>query len=485
MSESIAPELHLFVIWSSALPLSDRMLTDMARHLEIVWKHEFPIEGRARDFYRRFYAHMRLDGKRKEKSCGKGPYLLVVVRDTAPVYVRAPNGIESNRTMLELKARYREWALRGYRVHGTLTREEFARDIKVLTGHAAAEWASGVPDGAIGPYLPPLASLPPVPGLFERIRLRRAQQKTCAKKRKRLSKRIRAAWWDVITSEGPALGLFDCRGMLENKFVNDIFFEGTFKGVPCIVKCSSRAPESIANEYEMSRRLAAADPGVCAEALAKWVSPDGRRAFVVLRKLPGPSLTDLLARGVDEVEAIELMEDMVRIAEALLKAGIVWRDIIPDNFMRDEEGHLRLIDAQFAIDRNDFHEQPFLIKHWTYRMLVFAYHPMMAGRGWNDVGMMLFCVWRLSNTPRALELCERLRSLTAAAAFPVSCGRSDRWRMRWKLLALRMCRLFAFSRNKSIALDTRIARAKAFLENDRESWAHVLHGHSHKGRHNG
>ncbi len=476
MSESVAPELHLFVIWSSALPLADRMLDDMARHLEIVWRHEFPIEGRARDFYRRFYAHMRLDGKCKEKSCGKGPYLLVVVRDTAPVHVRAPNGIESNRTMLELKARYREWALRGCRVHGTLTREEFARDIKVLTGHAAAEWACGVPDGAIGPCLPPMASLPPVPGLFERIRLRRAQQKTCAKKRKRLSKRIRADWWDVITSEGPALGLFDCRVMLENKFVNDIFFEGTFKGVPCIVKCSSRAPESIANEYEMSHRLAAVDPGVCAEALAKWVSPDGRRAFVVLRKLPGPSLTDLLARGVDEVEAIELMEDMVRIAEALLKAGIVWRDIIPDNFIRDEGGHLRLIDAQFAIDRNDFHEQPFLLNHWTYRMLVFAYHPMMAGHGWNDVGMMLFYVWKLSDIPQAVELREKLRALTSAAAFRVDYGNLDRWRMRWMLLSMRVCRLFAFSASKAVALDTRIARARDFLKRDCTLWNKVLYG---------
>ena len=129
MSDTPRPELHLFVIWSSALPLADRMLADMARRLEIVWRHEFPIEGRARDFYRRFYAHMRLDGKRKEKSCGKGPYLLVVVRDPVPEYVNSPSGNTVNRTMLELKARYREWALRGYRVHGTLTREEFARDI--------------------------------------------------------------------------------------------------------------------------------------------------------------------------------------------------------------------------------------------------------------------------------------------------------------------------------------------------------------------
>ena len=464
------------------MPLADRMLADMARRLEIVWRREFPIEGAARDFYRRFYAHMRLDGKRKEKSGGKGSYLLVIVRDPAPVYITAPNGIKANRTMLELKTRYREWAVRGYRVHSTLTREEFERDVMILTGHSAAEWACGVPDGEIRPCLPPMASLPPVPGLLERIRLRRAQKKACAVKRKRLSKRLRADWWNVVTSEGPALGLFDCRVMLENKLVNDIFFEGTFKGTPCIVKCSSRAPESIENEYEMSRRLAAVDPGVCAEALAKWVSADGSRAFVITRKLPGPSLTELIVRGVGPDEAIGVLEDMLRIAQALLKANIVWRDIIPDNFMRDADGHYKLIDAQFAIDRNDFHEQPFLLKHWSYRMLVFAHHPMMAGRGWNDAAMMLFCVWKLSDAPQALELCEKIRSLTSAAAFPVSYGQSDRWRMRWALLIMRIRRLFAFSRNKSAAIDTRIARARAFLENDRESWSHILHGHNHKAQ---
>ena len=473
MSDTLRPELHLFVIWSSAMPLADRMLADMARRLEIVWRREFPIEGRARDFYRRFYAHMRLDGKRKEKSCGKGPYLLVVVRDSNPEYVKAPNGIAVNRTMWDLKSRYREWARRGYRVHGTLTREEFARDIEVLTGHSAAEWALGVPDGAIGPCLPPLASLPPVPGILERIRLRRAQKKACAKKRKRLSKRIRAAWWDVITSEGSAMGLLDCRVLLENKLVNDIFFEGTFKGEPCIVKCSSRAPESIENEYKMSRRLAAVAP-VCAEALALWRSPDGRRAFVVTRKLPGPSLADVLAKDVGEEEAIGVLEDMIRIAEALIKSGIVWRDIIPDNFMRDSDGHLKLIDAQFAIDRNDFREDPFLLKNWSYRMLTFAHHPMTAGYGWNDAAMMLFYTWKLSGSARAQELCDRLRTMSDASNFTVEYGGMDRFRMRIALAVLRMQRAIAGLRGGSAALDTRIARAEAFLKRDCDLWEKTL-----------
>ena len=291
-----------------------------------------------------------------------------------------------------------------------------------------------------------------------------------------LTARERSRWDALMSAEGAELGLSDVRAFLENKLVNDIFFEGAFKGVPCIVKCSSRAPESIANEYEMSRRLAAVDPGVCAEALALWKSPDGRRAFVVTRKLPGPSLTELLARGADDFEAIGVLEDMLRIARALLKAGIVWRDIIPDNFVRDDDGHYRLIDAQFAIDRGNFAEDPYLLAHWAYRMVVFAYHPMMAGRGWNDVGMMLFHVWRLSDAPPALELREQLRALSAASAFRLEFGKADEWRMRAMLAYLRVCRLFARAPGKIAALDSRIKRAKAFLKCDRELWDKVLFG---------
>ena len=288
-----------------------------------------------------------------------------------------------------------------------------------------------------------------------------------------LSRHVRSAWDALIESEGAALGLSGCHAFLENKLVNDIFYEGAFKGEPCIVKCSSRAPESIENEYKMSRRLNAVAP-VCAEALALWRAPDGRRAFVVTRRLPGPSLAGMLARDVGEEEAVGVLEDMIRIAEALIKSGIVWRDIIPDNFMRDSDGHLKLIDAQFAIDRNDFREDPFLLKNWGYRMLTFAHHPMTAGYGWNDAAMMLFYTWKLSGSARAQELCDRLRTMSDASNFTVEYGGMDRFRMRIALAVLRMQRAIAGLRGGSAALDTRIARAEAFLKRDCGLWKKVL-----------
>ena len=278
-----------------------------------------------------------------------------------------------------------------------------------------------------------------------------------------LPRPLRAQWDALIETEGKAFGLEGCRPFLENKIANDIFYSGTFRGEPCVVKCSSRAPDSIVNEYEMSRRLAAADPEVCAPALALWRAPDGRRAFVVTRRLPGPSLTEIIAKGAEADEAIGVMEDMLRIASALQKAGIVWRDIIPDNFLCGADGHLRLIDAQFAIDRNDFRESEFLMRRWTYRTLLFAHHPDMAGRGWNDVAMMLHFTRLLPDGDEVRALRDRLRAMSSAAAFPVEYGFADDVRMALHLVGLRLRALFA-SKKKRTVLRDRAARAMRFLK---------------------
>ena len=279
---------------------------------------------------------------------------------------------------------------------------------------------------------------------------------------KPLPKKLRARWDALVATEGAGIGLSKCRVFLENKLVNDIFYHGEFNGVPCVVKCSSRAPGSIRNEYEMSRRLSSVAP-VCAEALAHWESADRRMAFVVIRRLPGPSLTDILARGVEQDEAVDILEDMVSIAEALQKSGIVWRDIIPDNFLLDADGHLKLIDAQFAIDRRDFHEDPYMLSHWKYRTLLFAHHPMMAGHGWNDVAMMLHFVRGLSRWELSHEVFNRLQSYAGTSAFPVKHGMIDYLGVFAVCLQLSGRLLFTLSRRKREVLRQRRMRTMRFL----------------------
>ena len=117
-----------------------------------------------------------------------------------------------------------------------------------------------------------------------RRRVRRYLWQHVAAKYNPLPWRERAAWDAIIAEKGPGMGLSGCRAFLENKLVNDIFYEGLFNGKPCIVKCSSRAPESIENEYELASRMHAADPVHFPDVYA--FSP-GPMAFVVVEKIAG------------------------------------------------------------------------------------------------------------------------------------------------------------------------------------------------------
>ena len=169
-----------------------------------------------------------------------------------------------------------------------------------------------------------------------------------------LDRRTRARWDALIETEGKALGLDGCRPFIENKLVNDIFYDGTFNGTPCIVKCSSRAPDSILNEATVGERLYATDPDVFPRVLAHFRTADGKCAFIVTQKIEGPSFDVLRLRpgGIPPKQADSFAADILRIAKALCRTGIVHRDINPYNLFLDEDGHLKLIDCQFSVDSN-------------------------------------------------------------------------------------------------------------------------------------
>lgn len=279
-----------------------------------------------------------------------------------------------------------------------------------------------------------------------------------------LAPALRRGWDAVLAAEGPALGLSGCRPFLENKQVNDLFYEGCFKGIPCMVKCSTRAPASLRNELETSRRLAAADPGVCAAALACWSSPDGRRAFVVTERLPGPSLAEMMAAGLDAASRARVAADLLRIARALAKAGVVWRDLLPDNFMMDATGHLRLIDAQFALARGDVREDPYLLAHRRYRLLGFAYSTRLHGRGWNDVSVMLDILVHLAGVPSDDPSVAALRALAPSADLRAPITQADVLFVRRELLKLRLQNLHYRRTGKAATFRERIRRAENFLQ---------------------
>ena len=349
------PELHLFVLWEKARCVEARVLDDLSRQtdIEVIGKWEFAFSGPAAGAYPAFYGGKKpLDGRLKARKCGKGAFLLIVVRNLNPSYgsrwARDEKYYIANELMYDLKARYREWAGRKHRIHGTTSVKEFARDIFILTGHTADEWERGVPDDI------------------------------------RLNIPVCAGWRQVVDDAGADLGLSDCRVLLENKYINDVFFEGRFHDRPAVVKCSTTCAWSIGNEFRLASRLHAVAPSVVAKPLAVWTSDDGRRAFVVTEKVFGPSLTELLTRGVTPAQADGFAADILLLAEALKETGILHRDVYTDNFLLGADGHLKMIDFQMAIDRNDYREDPWVAAHPKFLYVVFGVNHNTPCGCWDD-----------------------------------------------------------------------------------------------------
>ena len=153
-------ETHLFVIWDKGRRVAEqRILSDIRKRFQIVFVGEMSFPCSAQEGYCRFYGSRGSNLVKKAAYCGKGPFLLVVVKVTELHKFVDQEGKVVNALMFSRKKTYRRWSGGFFRVHGTLQPEEFERDIYKLTGHHAAEWRKGVPTG-LHMELPPLESLP-------------------------------------------------------------------------------------------------------------------------------------------------------------------------------------------------------------------------------------------------------------------------------------------------------------------------------------
>lgn len=192
--------------------------------------------------------------------------------------------------------------------------------------------------------------------------------------RKPLTPRLRKRWDALIASDGALIGLSDCHVLLENKLVNDVFYRGTFKGLPCIVKCSSRAPESILNEYELGRRLHQADP---VHFPAVYACHAGPMAFVVSEFIEG-------GRSLADDPSDRYADEVLAILDTLYKSDVVHRDIFAPNFLIASDGHLKLIDCQFAVDMRTKKIDPWLEAHPKYHFATFAAFITREFAFWDD-----------------------------------------------------------------------------------------------------
>jgi len=230
------------------------------------------------------------------------------------------------------------------------------------------------------------------------------------------------------------LGLVNCRVFLENKYINEVFYMGEFHGRACIVKCSSKCAWSIANEFRLGRRLFEVAPQVVAEPLAVNESP----AFVVTERVEGPSLTDLLSHGISAEQADTFADDILALARALRQTGVLHRDLFEDNLLLGADGHLRAIDFQLAIDRNDYREDPWVARHWKFRYVVFGVNRELGMGVWNDFHALGKILAKFPQTERVREVASELAALEPKMGFAAPPRGLDRLRLWGYGVSLRL-----------------------------------------------
>lgn len=281
----------------------------------------------------------------------------------------------------------------------------------MLTGHPAGEWGSGVPTGEIKPDLP-------------------------------------VSGWTAVSDLNPfkpgvpkpvaAPEISNEHVFLRNKYINDEFAEGNFCGRPCIVKKTSKAVWSIGNEYRLSAEMHSVAP-TCVPCPFMWHLADDRKsAFLVTAKVEGVSLTELIAGGVSDAQADSFAADVLRLADALKATGIVHRDLFSDNLLLDADGHLKAIDWQLAVDRRNYHEDPWVVRHWKFRYVVFGVNRELGLGVWNDYLALAAVLRRLPQTMAVKAAVERLVSEAKEMTFARPPDRLTRFKLRLYGMSLRI-----------------------------------------------
>lgn len=194
-----------------------------------------------------------------------------------------------------------------------------------------------------------------------------------------------------------------------NRFLPTLILSAYAGGERLLVKYSPVAPFAIANEWTFAQRVRRIRPDLCVEPVF-WHVMTGGGAFVVLKWMEGRTLQDLLddeAAPTPEQTA-RLAKDMKDISDALVAANIVHRDIRPANMMVSPDGHVRIFDFQFAVDRDDPREQKYFVDR--YMELLWVLGDIYAdGHGkWNDRRAMVRCLQNLPDCPERAQAIDEI-----------------------------------------------------------------------------
>ena len=212
--------------------------------------------------------------------------------------------------------------------------------------------------------------------------------------------------WRVVADEIGAVSPFAGirPALLASRRVNPelpvMFFSSCHDGRNVLLKYSPVAPRAISAEWTFARKVRRIRPDLCVEPVF-WHSTSGGGAFVAMERLEGRTLKDLLSSGVELAaeDVRRLVCDMKDIVRALDDAGVVHRDIRPDNLMVLPDGHVKIFDFQFAIDRSDTNEYIYFAERHKELLYPLGEDFAIGAGKWNDHHSMVKCLRLLPDCP--------------------------------------------------------------------------------------
>lgn len=137
-------ELYIFILWKNALYKKEDILNDIKGKFDILdiynvsWSDDKYSENLSR-----FYGTKLPNGSHKEKHCGRGDFLLVIVKDRNPKfeYRETSSGKDFvNVNMFDSKTKYREMTGGGHKVHCSNNIEETDHDLTLLIGKNSKDY---------------------------------------------------------------------------------------------------------------------------------------------------------------------------------------------------------------------------------------------------------------------------------------------------------------------------------------------------------
>lgn len=149
-------ELHLMIIWERGRYEQEKIIADLLTKLAVVdcYEVEWSSDLVASNFTR-FYGVNLPDGSFKEEECGRGKFLLLLLKDQSPLYeTRATSRGDElvNSKLFDAKTLYRSWTGGGHKIHATNTPQETNHDLTLLLGVSYDDYLKNAPtewDGQI------------------------------------------------------------------------------------------------------------------------------------------------------------------------------------------------------------------------------------------------------------------------------------------------------------------------------------------------